>query len=653
MVTQMQIKSAALATELVMGQNDRNAQSPPDRLALAGYALALLLVIGWLTSVNAQTVRNIDIPDLKPVDHVGVNLINGYPSFTTRLTQIGPQERRLDYTFEFSQLAVPVGIHGSYNGFVVPAYSSTPTGIRMHPCPGQPEGCPVYIVRLWGEILEFYLQAGTYKPTRPDGTMLQLMADGTYQLTKRDGTRYRTAGAAMGHAVVKVEAPDGMITSIQHESATYVDSSGHSQIRFRVRSVSRSDGYMLRFAYHSNTSAAQDLWYWIQEVKAINLAIDYCDPAAAVCSYSRAWPTATTAAAGDPLPAGYSGARHQTILTDAAGQARTFTNAAQNGASRIVAVKEPASESGNTTTYEYLSYLNVSMYSGLPSLQVIRPLLVRKATRGGADWTYSYTNQYVGQASNDPDAAVYHWWHAVGIGPDGYQASLWSNAKMGGISVLTAGNEQVGFDVATGRALTHRDKEGRRFEYAYDDRGNVQMRTQLPRVGSALPPLVQSAGFDATCTNTVKCNKPNWKRDAKNAQTDYVYDSTHGGLLRELLPADSDGVRPVKRYTYVQRHAWIRNSSGGYSQVPTPVWLLESERTCVSGATSADGTSCLAGPELVTLYEYGPNAGPNNLLVRGRVVIGDGQSLRTCYTYDALGNRTSETTARAGLASCP
>lgn len=44
---------------------------------------------------------------------------------------------------------------------------------------------------------------------------------------------------------------------------------------------------------------------------------------------------------------------------------------------------------------------------------------------------------------------------------------------------------------------------------------------------------------------------------------------------------------------------------------------------------------------------------PNNLILRGTVVDAGGLSLRTCTSYDALGNKISETKPRAGLASCP
>ena len=97
----------------------------------------------------------------------------------------------------------------------------------------------------------------------------------------------------------------------------------------------------------------------------------------------------------------------------------------------------------------------------------------------------------------------------------------------------------------------------------YDARANLTEKRQLPTSGSTLAPVVESAGYDVTCTYAVKCNKPNWLRDAKGNQTDFEYDLVHGGVLKETQPADSDGIRPQKRYSYVQRYAWLKNAGGG------------------------------------------------------------------------------------------
>jgi YD repeat-containing protein len=141
-------------------------------------------------------------------------------------------------------------------------------------------------------------------------------------------------------------------------------------------------------------------------------------------------------------------------------------------------------------------------------------------------------------------------------------------------------------------------------------------------------------------------------QDARGNQTDYTYDPTHGGVLTETAPADVNGIRPQMRYTYVQRKPWLKNSSGGYA-AGSPIWKLYSVSYCRTSAAASTGGCTAQNDEVVTTFDYGPDSGPNNLLLRGQVVTADGISHRTCYTYDVFGNMLSETTPNASLTSCP
>ena len=148
------------------------------------------------------------------------------------------------------------------------------------------------------------------------------------------------------------------------------------------------------------------------------------------------------------------------------------------------------------------------------------------------------------------------------------------------------------------------------------------------------------------------CDKPLAIIDPKGLQTDFTYDPAHGGVLTKTSPADPAGIRPQVRYEYAQRYAWVKNSAGAYVQSGSPIWLKVRERTCRT--TAASGQSCAGGAadEVITDFDYGPNSGPNNLLLRGIAVTADGQTLRTCYSYDAQGRKISETQPNAGLAVC-
>ena len=189
---------------------------------------------------------------------------------------------------------------------------------------------------------------------------------------------------------------------------------------------------------------------------------------------------------------------------------------------------------------------------------------------------------------------------------------------------------------------------------AYDQSGNILSYTQKPKPGIDGSDLNIIYSYAQIYSQNECCDRPTAVTDPKGNTTEYSYDPVHGGVLTATGPAPSVGApRPVKRYTYSQHYAWVKGSGGGYVQAASPIWLLDAEKTCQSSASI--GNSCEAGSsdEIVTSYDYGPNSGPNNLWLRGKVVTAGGQSLRTCYSYDKFGNRISETEPAANLSACP
>ncbi|MEG3088532.1 hypothetical protein U1739_14300 [Sphingomonas sp. PB4P5] len=191
---------------------------------------------------------------------------------------------------------------------------------------------------------------------------------------------------------------------------------------------------------------------------------------------------------------------------------------------------------------------------------------------------------------------------------------------------------------------------GMREDYTYDGKDNLIKVVSVPKAGSGLNPFETIASYD--CTTLLKCNKKQYSIDAKGNRTSFSYDPVHGQIVSETLPP-VNGVSGVMRYSYSQRSAWYKNNDGSFVASTSPVWLINELRTCRSGATLGNLCATGAGDEIVTSYDYGPDAGPNNLLLRGKVVTADGVSLRTCYGYDAMGRKISETSPRAGLAVCP
>ena len=203
--------------------------------------------------------------------------------------------------------------------------------------------------------------------------------------------------------------------------------------------------------------------------------------------------------------------------------------------------------------------------------------------------------------------------------------------------------------------------EGNIVEYKRDTIGNLLERIEYPKPGSNLASLIMrqtfpqpsAGGVDPICfaASHRLCDKPLTRTDERGNQTDYVYDPLHGGILSETGPI-VNGIRPQMRYSYAQRYAWIKNSAGAFVQAATPIWVLTQKSQCKSG--TALGAGCaVVGDEVRTTFEYGPNSGPNNLLLRGMVDDATGAALRTCYAYDWQGNKISETKPRANLATCP
>jgi len=197
------------------------------------------------------------------------------------------------------------------------------------------------------------------------------------------------------------------------------------------------------------------------------------------------------------------------------------------------------------------------------------------------------------------------------------------------------------------------EPEGNRLQLAYSDFGSITERRRIAKPGSGLADIVSGSTFPSPCAALFNCNKPLTVTDGNGNTTTYTYDATHGGVLTESGPAVG-GVSPRKKYYYAQRYAWIK-SGAGYAQATSPVWLLTEERTCRTSTLNLTAGTCAAGSAdlVATAYDYGPNAGPNNLLLRGVTVTSEGVSLRTCYGYDTLGRRISETQPNANLASCP
>lgn len=458
--------------------------------------------------------------------------------------------------------------------------------------------------------------------TNPPGAKVTLTSTGEhgpYVFTDEDGTiinfpvvdtncpiLYKTWTCSRASDIVR---PNGVTTNFSYDAPGGVK---------RLRLVTTNRGFGLGFEYSSSNQ--------VSRVCALNVALN-APGVAAPCPAGA--PSATYTYGIDPTTA-----LKWSTFSDSTGQTTYYTYAGNQG---IATIRGPGS-SVNDLTITY---------------QPITGRVGTQAYANGATYTYSYENTY------EPAPDLGNGWTKV-TDPAGKE--VLHNFSYGNVPKPGSITDEIGRTthyrwVYTGSQSTEPTQvigpEGNELRYAYDPRGNRIEERRVAKAGTGLADIVGSATFPATCISRVYCNKPLSRTDARGNTTTYSYDPTHGGVLTETGPA-VNGVTPQKRFEYAQRYAWVQNASNtAYVQAPSPVWLLTRERYCRTTAPS--GASCAGGAadEVVTDYDYGPDSGPNNLVVRGVAVTADGQTLRSCYGYDAQGRKISETKPAANLSVCP
>lgn len=204
--------------------------------------------------------------------------------------------------------------------------------------------------------------------------------------------------------------------------------------------------------------------------------------------------------------------------------------------------------------------------------------------------------------------------------------------------------------------------EGNKYIAEYGGPFNhISKATMVPKPGSTLTSQVETWAYGpCTSPGTLQnCGKPISVTDPMNHTTNYTY-ASHGGVLSEMKPmatlTDALGAvqaRPLKLTTYAQRYAWIKNAGGTLVQAATPIWVVATETQCQTAPNSNTPTCDPGRTQTLTTYEYGATGTSESLLVKGVAVSSGGVTLRTCYSYDALSRKVSETKPNANLGVCP
>lgn len=455
--------------------------------------------------------------------------------------------------------------------------------------------------------------------------MLALVG-GKYVYTDSDGTIYtfsatvQAVGAiwqAYSRRVERIDFPDGRVQSFSYNASGY------------LKFVEDSSGYAIVFDYDSHGDIT------------------------AACAFNRSqnYVTASSTCAGAQLKTSYAyttinSKYYLTSATDVMGQTTSYTNVYGG----VTCIKPPG-----------YSSCTLSM----PADQIASQTLA-----DGGTWTIGRSDN---TEVNDPDQPAPNDGHNEIYLTDPAGKETWLTfTKTSPYTILDANGKITRFKFEGGvpiydpwaaysygsmlREAIYPEGDKYLAVYAGPFR-SITRETHVPKPGSGLPNLEKTYGY-GSCTVSPgtyqNCAKPLWVKDPKGYQTDFTY-ASHGGVLTEMKPAPIvGGARPLTVYTYVQKYAYVKNSGGTLVAASTPVWLPATMTVCQTVAGSSPSPVCdSAALQTVTAYEYGANGTANNLLLRGMAVSADGVTLRTCFSYDALGRRISETKPNADLGTCP
>lgn len=338
---------------------------------------------------------------------------------------------------------------------------------------------------------------------------------------------------------------------------------------------------------------------------------------------------------------------------------------------------------GNTTTYQYQGHeISCILPPGTSTCKIQNDygvggwFQVQKQTLAdGSVWQFSYVGQYTDSRDPNP-AGAYDGDYGTTVTDPASKVSHYIFTQTSPNSVTDAKSRtttykysgggvdpNIGTLLNEGSMLVEVDySEGNKYKAEFFGPFNAPSKqTWVAKPGSGLPDAVATLGY--SCSSSVPtptCAKPINKVDPKGNQTDYTY-ATFGGVASEMQPAPSSGApRPLKLYTYVQKSAYVKNSGGSLVSTGVPIWTISTMTQCqtVAGSSTAACDTAAGAPRLQTTYQFSTAVTANNLLARGVEVkdLVTSATRLTCYTYDPIGRRISETSPRgnAGIITvCP
>lgn len=427
----------------------------------------------------------------------------------------------------------------------------------------------------------------------------------------------------------------------------------------KVESIEFPDGRKQTFSYDANSNLRL-----VEDSSGAAILFDYNvqNDVSAACEFIRAETyistSSTCAGAAHKVTYTYTYTSPRYLLTsvtDVMGKTTTYTNTTKG----ITCIKPPGY---STCKFSITSQqVNDSTHINFKATQVMQDGAVWHMQ--GFDETSTPSNKEQTVSPYDCAAEV------VLTDPDGKQTFLsFTKSSPCGVTDPNGSSTKFKFRGAipgtnpgsrTGTFLVQAIyPEGDQYLAEYNGPfGSVTKETHVPKPGSGLANLVKEYGYNSCTTSPgtyQNCAKPIWIKDPNGNTSNFSY-ANHGGVLTEMGSAPAaGGARPLKVTTYLQRYAWVKNSAGSLVQGLTPIWVKTSETVCQTIAGLNPSPVCdNSAQKQVTSYEYGANGTGESLLVKGVAVSAYGQTLRTCYTYDAWHRKISEAQPLGTSGACP
>jgi hypothetical protein len=582
---------------------------------ISGITAALALTATSLATPAAAQTSVYDLPE-KLVDSNGVDLAAGRLTIAFPVIGFGDQVKlKVDYFARYPEPGTQNGLPNAIYGFDLYSHFSMGTGAEEIETGWDPLG-PYAFYRLapWETVMPdgraYSKPAGGRFLTQIQSASWQAPGHRPVGMADDEGN-FHEYGAWVGNLLVDlVRFANGEMWTIKREKNAYAA---------RLRNVVSNRGFMIQWEYEREAAptvqAQAASWSRIVKISGGSLAHVYCDTSGvAVCpGISAAGNSATLSY----FPNGYE-------MTHASG----FKKRIEDPGNFQFLVSSPGTNDQIKAAFGYTDCDPTGV--------------VGSVTKNSKTWTYAWE-----QCTQEERGMS---WVVTRTDPQGRTIKV---RQLSSYSIPDLYTDELGrqFGIGGDPAVGYSGfsfPEGNWVAKSFSSRNN---RTGSWAGGKNGGSIGITATYDAVCSNLITCNRPKTTKDAKGNVTTYEYNPVHGGVATVTGPA-VNGIAPQTRYEYAQRYAWLKNASGGYSPAASPIWLLVRERFCRTTQGSPSGCAGGAADEVVTDYDYGPDSGPNNLLVRGVAVSADGQTRRTCFGYDPMGRKISETKPRAGLATC-